>query len=142
MFINPPARDRPDKFYGYIKPSQRKEELQKGFIRTKQEDNPDVIEKPPDLSEEAYETGINADPNLETAEKTTEETICQARMNRRDYGMEFEDNDDEEGLEEKPPSAQKTLQALRILRRSVQHRAQSFDEHYSYERFIQRMLDN
>ncbi|GBM27231.1 hypothetical protein AVEN_255095-1 [Araneus ventricosus] len=40
-----------------------------GFIRTKQEDNPDVTEKPADLSDDDYEAWINFDVNLETAEK-------------------------------------------------------------------------
>ncbi|GBM64105.1 hypothetical protein AVEN_173260-1 [Araneus ventricosus] len=63
-----------------------------------------------DLPEEVYESFNNVDSNLEeTAEKTTEETICQARMNRRDDDIELEDNDDEEELEEKPPSAQGIL---------------------------------
>ncbi|GBN78759.1 hypothetical protein AVEN_248409-1, partial [Araneus ventricosus] len=77
---------------------------QGSFIRTKQEDIPDVIEKQADPSEEAYEAWINVDANLETVEKTTKETICQARMNRRDDGIELEDNDVE--IEEKPPSHQ------------------------------------
>ncbi|GBM61946.1 hypothetical protein AVEN_258487-1 [Araneus ventricosus] len=102
------------------------------FIRTKHEDNPDVIENSADISEEAYEGWINIDANLETAEKTAEETICQARMNRRDDGIELDDNDDEEDLEEKLPSAQEILQVLRTLRRSDQYCAESFDEHYSY----------
>ncbi|GBO14274.1 hypothetical protein AVEN_191456-1 [Araneus ventricosus] len=67
-----------------------------GFIRAKQEDNPDAIEKPVDFSYEEYEAWINVDVNLETAEKTTEETICQAWMNRRGDGIELEDNDDED----------------------------------------------
>ncbi|GBN49224.1 hypothetical protein AVEN_116813-1 [Araneus ventricosus] len=91
-----------------------------------------IIENSADISEEAYKAWINADANLETAEKTTEETICQARMNRRDDGIELDDNDDEEDLEEKPPSAQEILQALRTLRRSDQYCAESFDENYSY----------
>ncbi|GBN50628.1 VCP-like ATPase [Araneus ventricosus] len=86
-----------------------------GFIRTKQEDNPDIIEKPADLSDEDYEACINVDVNLDTAEKTTEETICQAWMNRRDGGIELEDNDDE------PPSAQETLQTLRTDTSSKKH---------------------
>ncbi|GBM35415.1 hypothetical protein AVEN_47288-1, partial [Araneus ventricosus] len=94
-----------------------------GFIRTKQEDNPDVIKKPDDLSNEDYEAWINVDVNMENAEKTTKETICQAQMKRRDDGIELEDNDDEEEPEEKPPPDQETLQALRTLRRSVRYRA-------------------
>ncbi|GBM75137.1 hypothetical protein AVEN_233781-1 [Araneus ventricosus] len=87
-----------------------------GFIRTKQEDNPDVIEKPTDLSEEDYEALINIDANFETVEK---ETICQAWMKRRDDGIQLEDNDNEEELEEKTPSAQETPQALRTERNTV-----------------------
>ncbi|GBO25191.1 hypothetical protein AVEN_260386-1 [Araneus ventricosus] len=52
-----------------------------GFIRTKQEDNPDVIEKSANLSDEGYEAWMNVDVNLETDEKTTEVTICLARVN-------------------------------------------------------------
>ncbi|GBO39252.1 hypothetical protein AVEN_143466-1 [Araneus ventricosus] len=69
--------------------------------------------------------------------QTTEETIYQARMNRRDDDIEFEGNDKEENLEKKPPSALDTLQDLCTLKISVQYHAESFDEHYSYERFIQ-----
>ncbi|GBN90612.1 hypothetical protein AVEN_49685-1 [Araneus ventricosus] len=52
-------------------------------------------------------------------------------MNRRDDGIELKDNDDEEELEEKPPSAQETLQALRTLRRSENEQMftdKAFDE--------------
>ncbi|GBM29277.1 hypothetical protein AVEN_155228-1 [Araneus ventricosus] len=52
-----------------------------GSIRIKQEDSPDVIEKSADLAKAAYEAWINAVANLETADKTSEETIYQARMN-------------------------------------------------------------
>ncbi|GBL72153.1 hypothetical protein AVEN_115149-1 [Araneus ventricosus] len=68
----------------------------RGFIRVKQEDNPYVIEKPADLSDEDYEAWINVDVNLETAEKTTEERICRALMNQSDDTIELEDNDDKE----------------------------------------------
>ncbi|GBM11848.1 General transcription factor II-I repeat domain-containing protein 2B [Araneus ventricosus] len=40
-----------------------------GFIRIKQEDDPDVIEKPADYSEEDYESWINVDSNLEKVGK-------------------------------------------------------------------------
>ncbi|GBO27738.1 hypothetical protein AVEN_219412-1, partial [Araneus ventricosus] len=40
---------------------------------------------------------------------------------------------------EKPSSTQKNLQALR---RSVKYCAVSFDEHYSFKQFIQRMFGN
>ncbi|GBN67071.1 hypothetical protein AVEN_98325-1 [Araneus ventricosus] len=79
---------------------------------------------------------------LRLLKKTKEKTICQAWMNQRDDCIQLEDNEDEEELEENPSSAQETLRALRTLRRSVQYRAESFYEHYSYKRFIQQMLDN
>ncbi|GBN74690.1 hypothetical protein AVEN_60766-1 [Araneus ventricosus] len=60
---------------------------------------------------------IEVDPNLETAERTTGETICHLQMNRRDDGTEVQVNDDEEKLKEKPPAAQDTLQALRISKK-------------------------
>ncbi|GBO03553.1 hypothetical protein AVEN_271866-1 [Araneus ventricosus] len=60
---------------------------------------------------------IEVDPNLETAERTTGETICHIWMNRRDDGIELEDNDDEEKLEEKPPAAPDTLQSLRTSKK-------------------------
>ncbi|GBO10902.1 hypothetical protein AVEN_187661-1 [Araneus ventricosus] len=62
-------------------------------------------------------------------------------MNRRHDSRDDEDSGDEERPEEKPPSTKKTLQDPRTLRRPVQYCAESFDEHYSYERFIQRMLE-
>ncbi|GBN29938.1 hypothetical protein AVEN_158064-1 [Araneus ventricosus] len=87
------------------------------MFRIKQEEDPDFIEKPVDLSEQDNEDWINVDTNLETAEKTTEETICQAWMNRRDDVTQQEDSDDEEGLEEKSPSVEETCQALRTIKR-------------------------
>ncbi|GBM80983.1 hypothetical protein AVEN_156798-1, partial [Araneus ventricosus] len=38
------------------------------FYQNKQEDDPDVIEKPEDLSEEDYEAWVNVNSNLEKAE--------------------------------------------------------------------------
>ncbi|GBN67705.1 hypothetical protein AVEN_4687-1 [Araneus ventricosus] len=55
-------------------------------------------------------------------------------MSRRHDSRDDEDSGDEERPEEKPPSTKKTLQDPRTLRRPVQYRAESFDEHYSYER--------
>ncbi|GBM14753.1 hypothetical protein AVEN_72020-1 [Araneus ventricosus] len=51
----------------------------------------------------------------------------------RDDDTEHKEKDDEENSEEIPPSVQETLQSLRTLRRSVQYRTESFEEHYSYE---------
>ncbi|GBL95203.1 hypothetical protein AVEN_253532-1 [Araneus ventricosus] len=39
------------------------------LIRTKQEDDPDIIQNPADLSDENHEAWINIDSNLEKAEK-------------------------------------------------------------------------
>ncbi|GBM30676.1 hypothetical protein AVEN_220232-1 [Araneus ventricosus] len=63
---------------------------------------------------------IEVDPNLETAEITSGETICRVRMNRIDDGIELEDNDEEEKLEEKPPSAKDNLQAIRTSKKISQ----------------------
>ncbi|GBM99025.1 Transcription factor 21 [Araneus ventricosus] len=49
-----------------------------------------------------------------------------------DNAAEYDNNDDEELSEEKPSSAQKTLQALCILRRSARYSAEPFDEYHSY----------
>ncbi|GBN71886.1 hypothetical protein AVEN_84875-1 [Araneus ventricosus] len=81
-------------------------------LSTKQELNPDVIRKPADLPEEASDTWIKVDANLETAEKNCRINDVSRTVNRRDDGIELEDNDEEEDLEGKPPSAQDTLQAL------------------------------
>ena len=47
----------------------------------------------------------------------------------------------EEDILEAPPTNAQMREALRILRRGVQHRATNFQRHYKYERFIQELLN-
>ncbi|GBN65189.1 hypothetical protein AVEN_8424-1 [Araneus ventricosus] len=70
-----------------------------GFIRTKQEDNPDVTEKPDDLSDNDYEVWINVDANFETAEKNYRRINLSSRdESKRDDVRTMT----MKGLEEKP----------------------------------------
>jgi hypothetical protein len=65
--------------------------------------------------------------------------ICQAVAD--DKSKLAEENESnckskEEEILEAPPSNAQIREALRILRRGVQHRATNFQRHYEYEQFI------
>ncbi|KAL4127580.1 hypothetical protein QTP88_011747 [Uroleucon formosanum] len=73
-----------------------------------------------------------------------EEEICNAVMNPQT--IERANTDDEEENSEAPlapPSNKEIVEALSILRRAVQHRAdeRGFEEHYSYENMVMDRLD-
>ena len=60
--------------------------------------------------------------------------------------IEQANTDDEEENSEAPlapPSNKEIVEALSILRRAVQHRAdeRGFEEHYSYENMVMELLD-
>src|SRR5215510_11228531 len=70
--------------------------------------------------------------------------ICQAVANDKSkLAEESESNctSKEEEILEAPPTNAQMREALRILRRGVQHRATNFQRHYAYEQFIQELLN-
>jgi translation initiation factor 2B subunit (eIF-2B alpha/beta/delta family) len=70
--------------------------------------------------------------------------ICQAVADDKSkLAEESESNctSKEEEILEAPPTNVQMREALRILRRDVQHRATNFRRHYDYEQFIQELLN-
>jgi len=87
-----------------------------------------------DLSDEVYGDWVDVDSHLDVAEIQTEEEICNAVLNPQT--IERANTDDEEENSEAPPahpSNKEIVEALSVLRRVVQHRADEigFEPHYS-----------
>lgn len=112
--------------------------------KTDDEHEHSLPEKPVDLSDEVYGDWVDVDSHLDVAEIQTEEEICNSVMNPQT--IERANTDDEEENSEAPlapPSNKEIVEALSILRRAVQHRAdeRGFEEHYSYENMVMELLD-
>jgi hypothetical protein len=70
--------------------------------------------------------------------------ICQAvadDKSKLSEESEFNCTSKEEEIIVAPPTNAQMREALRILRRGVQHRATNFQKHYEYEQFIQEQLN-
>lgn len=74
--------------------------------------------------------------------KMTESEICQAIA--KDNSKPIEESEasmnDEEENSKAPPTNAEMQEALRTLRRGVQHSSSNFQKHYEYEQFIQEVL--
>ena len=112
--------------------------------KTDDEHENSLPEKPIDLSDEVYGDWIDMDSHLDVAEIQTEEEICNAAMNHQT--IEQANTDDEEENSETPlapPSNKEIVEALSVLKRAVQYRADEigFEQHYSYENMVMELLD-
>ena len=86
---------------------------------------------------------LSSDNNAEIVETMTVSEICQAVADDKSkLAEESESNftSNEEEILEAPPTNAQIREALRILRRGVQHRPTNFQRHYEYEPFIQELL--
>ena len=95
------------------------------------------------MSKEEFENWLDFDNNAEVAATMTVSEICQAIADDKStLAEESESNctSKEEEILEAPPTNAQIREALRILRRGVQHRATNFRRHYEYEQFIQELL--
>jgi hypothetical protein len=99
----------------------------------------EIIEKPTDLTDEAFNNWMAIDQNIQISEKLTESEICHTVSQN---SLDPDDEEDEEEDQEcsKPPTAIEIRTALQILRRGVQHRSSDFNKQYEYESFINGLL--
>jgi hypothetical protein len=82
--------------------------------------------------------------NAEVVAKMTVSEICQAVADDKSKLADESESNCTSQLEEileAPPTNVQMREALRILRRGVQHRATNFQRHYDYEQFIQELLN-
>jgi len=87
---------------------------------------------------------LDIDNNAEVVATMTVSEICQAVADDKSkLAEESESNctSKEEEILGAPPTNVQMREALRILRRGVQHRATNFQRHYEYEQFIQELLN-
>jgi hypothetical protein len=118
-----------------------------GFTHSGEEEELSLPEKPADLSDAEYNEWINIDTNLQTTATLTEEEICEAALttfstDEQVLDKEEEDDDSDTDDEQPPPTEQEMTDALAVLRRGVQRRAdeEGFEKHYKYEQFITKIL--
>ncbi|GBM81445.1 hypothetical protein AVEN_169496-1 [Araneus ventricosus] len=77
------------------------------------------------MQKDEYEECMSIDENIPAAATLTDLEICQA--------IKVDDSDEDECVEENPPTNAKMRQALDILKRGVQHRSTNFKQQYEYE---------
>jgi translation initiation factor 2B subunit (eIF-2B alpha/beta/delta family) len=96
------------------------------------------------MPKEEFENWLDIDNNAEVVATMTVSLICKAVADDK-YKLADEcknncTNKEEEILETSPNNVQ-MQEALRILRRAVQHRATNCQRHYECEQFIQQLLN-
>jgi hypothetical protein len=105
----------------------------------------EIFDQAPDgMPIEEFENWLDMDNNADVVATMTVSEICQAVAdNKSKLAEESESNctsNEKETLEAPPTNAQ-MREALRILRRGVQHKATNCRRHYEYEQFIQELLN-
>lgn len=99
----------------------------------------EMIENPSDLTPEEFESWVEVDKNIPVASTLTESEICQIVIGKQTN--DGTDESDEESLDiEPPPTSAEMRNALKVLKRGVQHRSDDFKKHYDYEQFINELL--
>jgi len=105
----------------------------------------EIFDQAPDgMSKEEFENWLDIDNIAEVVATVTVLEICQAVADDKSkLAEESESNctSKEEEILEALPTNDHMREALRILRRGVQHRATNFQRHYEYEQFIQGLLN-
>jgi hypothetical protein len=99
----------------------------------------EIIEKPTDLTDEAFNNWMAIDQNIQISEKLTESEICHT-VSQNSLDPDDEEDEEEDQKCSKPPTAIEIRTALQILRRGVQHRSSDFNKQYEYESFINGLL--
>lgn len=114
-----------------------------GFCEVEKDDGMTTLQTPEsvpdDMTEEDYEAWMVIDRDIPVAAKLTEaeilQTVCEETQNDDE-----DQEDDGITLNEKPPTNAEMRNALKILRRGVQHRSENFQKQYDYEQFINELL--
>jgi hypothetical protein len=86
------------------------------------------------MPKEEFENWLDIDNNAEVVATMTVSVICQAVAD--DKSKLAEESESNCTSKQAPPTNAQMQEALRILRRGVQHRATNFQRHYEYEQFI------
>lgn len=94
---------------------------------------------PDDMLKEEFDYWLAIDDKVEVEATMTVSEICQA-VTDADSKLEENKLNPEEEIPEIPTDAQ-MREALKILRRGVQHRSVEFQKQYEYERFINELLN-
>ena len=95
------------------------------------------------MSKKEFENWLHIHNNAEVVATMTVSEICEDVANDKSkLAEESESNctSKEEKILEAPPTNAQMREALKILRRGVQHTATDFQGHYEYEQFIQELL--
>jgi len=96
------------------------------------------------MSKEEFENWLDIGNNAEVVATMTVPEIWKAfAYGKSKLSEENESNSTskEEEILETPQTNAQMREALRILRRGVQHRETNFQRHYEYEQFIQELLN-
>lgn len=102
----------------------------------------DILDQQPDgMSKEEFDNWLDIDNDAQTAARMTTSDICQSVIDSNIVSRNNEDKIEKEEILETPPTDSQMQEALKILRRGVQHRATNFQKHYEYEQFIRELLD-
>lgn len=98
--------------------------------------------QPPDMMKDEYDDWMAIDEHVAVSAKLTEEDVCEAVASTSKATQEEADEDDGDVCEEILPvrTNKEVRQALEILRQYVQKKAEDFQKHYEYERFINDLL--
>jgi hypothetical protein len=99
---------------------------------------------PDGIPKEEFENWLDVDNNAEVVATMTVSEICQAFASDKSTSAEESESNctsKEEEIFEAPPTNVQIREALRFLRRGVQHRATNFQRHYEYQQFIQELLN-
>jgi hypothetical protein len=92
------------------------------------------------MPKEESENWLDIDNNADVVATMTVSVICQAVADDKSKLAEESESNFTHKVEETfeaPPTNAQRGEALRILRRGVQHRATNFQRHYECEQFIQ-----
>ncbi|GBL86268.1 hypothetical protein AVEN_131995-1 [Araneus ventricosus] len=93
------------------------------------------------MQKEEYEEWMSIDEDIPLAATLTDLEIGQA-VCKQDQAVKVGDSDEDECVEENPPTNAEMRQTLDILKRSVQHRSTNFKNHFEYEQYINKLLRN
>jgi hypothetical protein len=105
----------------------------------------EIFDQAPDgMRKEEFENWLDIDNNVEVVATVTVSVICQAVADdKAKLAEESESNctSKEEETLEAPPTNALMREALRILRRGVEHTATNCQRHYGYEQLFQELLN-
>lgn len=96
---------------------------------------------PDDMTASEFETWMAIDENLETSGPLTEDDVCSRILQNNAEEVDENLSEDDE-VEIQPPSNKEVNEALSVLRRAIQCRANTseFQLHYDYEKLVRNLV--